>query len=141
MCPCVSLSLSIVYVSYCPCVRVCVHVDALVRDLCVSSEHVDDSLPSGLTIWDYLVDKETGSWVKWQVPDFQYQKGVPFFSLVVPTVDSTRLKYVLRADVEGGFHALIGGNSGVGKTLTVLDYLDNTGEELVYQAKSFSAQV
>lgn len=83
---------------------------------------------------------ETGSWVKWQVPAFEYAKNVPFFNLVVPTVDSTRLKFVVKADVEGGFHVLVGGNSGVGKTLTVLDFLEQTEEKYVWQAKSFSAQ-
>ena len=65
---------------------------------------------------------------------------MPFFNLVVPTVDSTRLKFVVKADVEGGFHVLIGGNSGVGKTLTVTDFLEQTEEKYVWQAKSFSAQ-
>ena len=51
------------------------------------------------------------------------------------------VQFLLKADVEGGFHVLIGGNSGVGKTLTILDYLEHTGEEkYVYQAKTFSAQ-
>ena len=35
---------------------------------------------------------------------------------------------------------LIGGNSGVGKTLTVTDFLEQTEEKYVWQAKSFSAQ-
>ena len=41
---------------------------------------------------DYQVDPETGSWVKWDVPSFKYVKNTPFFHLVVPTVDSTRMK-------------------------------------------------
>jgi len=93
-----------------------------------------------LSIWDWKVDENTGSWIKWKVPSFDFIKNVPFFNLVVPTVDSTRLKYILKADVEAGFHVLVGGNSGVGKTLTIMDYLDHTGEDYVFQAKSFSAQ-
>jgi dynein heavy chain len=112
--------------------------DQFARDLL--SQALNFSLPASLTIWDWKIDQETGSWVKWQVPAFEYAKNVPFFNLVVPTVDSTRLKFVVKADVEGGFHVLVGGNSGVGKTLTVLDFLEQTEEKYVWQAKSFSAQ-
>ena len=104
------------------------------------NDAINASLPPSATVWDYKVDAETGSWVKWDVPVFGYIKNTAFFNLVVPTVDSTRLKYVIKADIEGGFHVLIGGTSGVGKTLTILDYLDNAGDEYVYQAKTFSAQ-
>jgi dynein heavy chain len=68
-----------------------------------------------------MVEAETGSWAPWEtiVPEFKYQRSAPFFDLIVPTVDTARMKYILRADAEAGFHVLIGGNSGVGKTVIV----------------------
>jgi len=94
------------------------------------------------SVWDWSVDKDTGRWVNWTelVAQFHYQKGAPFFNLIVPTVDSTRIKYLLRAQVDGGYHVLLGGNSGVGKTVIVEDYLVNAGEHYVFQTKVFSAQ-
>ena len=77
-----------------------------------------------------MVEAETGSWVTWDtiVPEFKYQRNAPFFNLIVPTVDTARIKYILKADAEAGFHALIGGNSGVGKTVIIkvpqTDYID-----------------
>ncbi len=73
------------------------------------------------TVYDWMVEAETGSWAPWEtiVPEFKYQRNAPFFDLIVPTVDTARMKYVIRADAEAGFHVLIGGNSGVGKTVIV----------------------
>ena len=60
------------------------------------AEAVDANLPDSLTIWDWKVEESAGSWVKWEVPAFEYDRNAPFFNLIVPTVDSTRLKYVLK---------------------------------------------
>lgn len=68
-----------------------------------------------------MVEADSGSWAPWDVvvPEFKYQRTAPFFNLIVPTVDTARMKYILKADAEAGFHALIGGNSGVGKTVII----------------------
>jgi dynein heavy chain len=98
--------------------------------------------PFDHSVWDFMVDPTSGNWTLWQdlVPEFHYDPNAPFFNLIVPTVDSTRIKYVLKAQVDGGFHVLLGGNSGVGKTVIVQDYLNHAGEKYVYQTKVFSAQ-
>ena len=98
--------------------------------------------PFDHSVWDFMVDQETGKWVLWQdlVPEFHYDHNAPFFNLIVPTVDSTRIKYILKAQVDGGFHVLLGGNSGVGKTVIVSDYMSHAGENYVFQTKVFSAQ-
>ena len=95
------------------------------------------------SVWDWMVDISDGSWTQWQdlVPEFKYDDNAPFFNLMVPTVDSTRIKYVLKAQIDGGFHVLLGGNSGVGKTVMVEDYLKQTDRgRYVFQTKVFSAQ-
>ncbi len=73
------------------------------------------------TVYDWMVEADSGSWAPWDVvvPEFKYQRTAPFFNLIVPTVDTARMKYILKADAEAGFHALIGGNSGVGKTVII----------------------
>jgi dynein heavy chain len=107
----------------------------------VISQFVHD-FPGEDTVFDWQVDAHTGKFVHWStlVPKFTYDKNAPFFNLIVPTVDSTRIKFILKAQVDGGYHVLLGGNSGVGKTVIVQDYLLGAGEEYVHQTKSFSAQ-
>ena len=113
--------------------------DAFARNMISQVAH---DFPFDGTVYEWKVDGQTGRYVNWQtiVPEFKYIKNAPFFSLIVPTVESARIKYILRAQVDGGNHVLIGGNSGVGKTVIVEDYLSHAGESYVSQSKVFSAQ-
>ena len=98
--------------------------------------------PAQKTVHDWTVDWVGGNFIEWNqlVPEFTFDQSAPFFNLVVPTVDSTRIKFLLRAQIDGGNHVLLGGNSGVGKTLMVQDFLDHAGEGFMSQTKTFSAQ-
>eukprot|EP00960_Hanusia_phi_P050219 760078-Hanusia_phi.AAC.2 len=103
---------------------------------------VISDFPTEKSVFDWKIDESTGSFVPWSslIPKFEYDKTQPFFNLIVPTIDSTRVKFVMKAQILGGHHVLVGGNSGVGKTIIIQDFLDNAGEEYISQTKVFSAQ-
>ncbi|CCW70167.1 unnamed protein product [Phytomonas sp. Hart1] len=72
-------------------------------------------LPSKrFTTWDYLV------------PDFNYQPDVPYFDHVVPTADSVALKTILHVLMNSSRSVLINGVTGTGKSLTALNFLQDT---------------
>jgi len=103
--------------------------------------------PDDGTVYDYCVDKDKCCFVPWtsRVPEFQYSSEVPFFSMVVPTADTVRVKSVLGALASGGYHVLLSGNSGVGKTVIIQDFLHSLAanpatEHFVSASAIFSAQ-
>ena len=55
-------------------------------------------LPEEGLVYDYMVNNKTRTFVSWEeiVPEFQYDPTKSFFSIMVPTVDTTRLKYLCK---------------------------------------------
>jgi len=98
--------------------------------------------PFGGTVYDFFVDVKTSRFVPWSgiIKNFIYSRDLPFFDLVVPTVDMTRVKFLADYLISGGHNILVTGNSGVGKTVMILDYLANAGESYSSATKNFSAQ-
>ena len=60
--------------------------------------------------------------------DYQYNPDVPFFNILVPTVDTARYSYLLGALLNGKHHVMLCGETGVGKTVIVQSFLENAGE-------------
>ena len=55
------------------------------------------------SIFDFFVDTETmQSFVLWdsKLEEFEYSKEVPYFQLMVPTIDTTKFTYTLRLLLE-----------------------------------------
>ena len=76
------------------------------------------------------------------VPAFTYSASVPFFDVLVPTVDTVRSAFLLTANLQAGKPTLVCGGSGVGKSVLVqrvLSELIKGGEWLGVQI-NFSAQ-
>jgi dynein heavy chain len=98
--------------------------------------------PFGGTVYDFFVDVKTSRFVPWSgiIKSFNYSRDLPFFDLVVPTVDMTRVKFLADYLISGGHNILVTGNSGVGKTVMILDYLANAGDSYSSATKNFSAQ-
>ena len=72
--------------------------------------------PSG-DLWSCFMDFETRRMDSWEkiVPTFKYSKEVPFFEMLVPTVDTVRFGYLLEKLLSVGRSVLYTGGSGVGK--------------------------
>ena len=100
-------------------------------------------LPEEGLVYDYMVDNKTRTFVSWEeiVPEFQYDPTKSFFSIMVPTVDTTRLKYLCKKGLEVNYNALVCGNTGVGKTVCIQELLTQMHpDRYVYGQINFSAQ-
>lgn len=76
------------------------------------------------------------------MPAYQVPVGASFTEVIVPTVDSIRVQYLLKSLLQKSKHTLIVGPTGTGKSITVMNELKNTfmNEEWTYLGLSFSAQ-
>ena len=86
-------------------------------------------LPPGGDLWSCFVDFETKRMDMWEkiVPAFKYNKEVPFFEMLVPTVDTVRFGYLLEKLLAVRYPVLYTGGTGVGKVgVTVLDFFHVT---------------
>ena len=60
------------------------------------------------------------------VTDFKFDPDVPYFNILVPTSDTVKYKYLLNKLVENKKNCLISGDTGVGKSVIIGDFLSAT---------------
>lgn len=66
---------------------------------------------------------------------------MPYFQILVPTTDTVKFKYLLDKLVRGSRNVLVSGETGVGKSVVVHDFIGTlSGDEFVYSTMNFSAQ-
>ena len=114
--------------------------DQVARDLI---KEIEVDFPEEASIYDYVVDHKTMSFVGWDtvLKEFKYDPKQSFFGILVPTVDTTRLQYLLEKDIGIGYSCLVVGNTGVGKTVGVQQFLvDMDPDRMVYAMANFSAK-
>lgn len=65
------------------------------------------------------------AWVPWldTIPEFKCDPSKPFSQIFVPTTDTVRYTYVVDALTAAGKHVLCVGETGTGKTLTLMTKL------------------
>eukprot|EP00767_Chilomastix_cuspidata_P003879 gnl/Chilomastix_cuspidata/4008.p1 GENE.gnl/Chilomastix_cuspidata/4008~~gnl/Chilomastix_cuspidata/4008.p1 ORF type:complete len:4809 (-),score=800.22 gnl/Chilomastix_cuspidata/4008:14-12793(-) len=85
---------------------------------------IDGQFPSHETVFEYNVDPQRKQWVKWEASIGQNwvpPPNVPPHKILVPTVDTIRLQYLLNKffTKKSPSHCLIVGPSGVGKTAII----------------------
>lgn len=82
--------------------------------------------PSGC-ILDYYWDEKEIRFKAWSEKlkgkEFEYDPSAPFFSLLVPTVDTTRYSAVLGMLCSAKKHVFFTGSTGVGKSVIIQKYL------------------
>ncbi|XP_066588945.1 dynein axonemal heavy chain 6 [Prorops nasuta] len=111
-------------------------------------ENSDARLPSG-DLWSLYVNcqnKRLDLWVK-LMPAFVYDKDMPFFDILVPTVDTVRFSYIMEKLLNVNKPVLFTGATGVGKsvmTKLVLNSLQSTGSwvpiNLIFSAQTTSGR-
>lgn len=111
--------------------------------------HLIPGLPK-TDFYNYYIEFTTRKWEDWKskVVPYHYEESVPFFRILVDTADTIRFKYILKTMNEASFNVLLMGNSGVGKSVIVKDYLYNlskpinedTPSTFLYATTTFSAQ-
>jgi len=82
-------------------------------------------LPAEGEVYDYVVDEATQQFLHWdtKVADFQYDIKVPYFSVLVPTTDSTKYTYILDKLCPNEKNVLLMGDTGVGKSVIIQQYI------------------
>jgi dynein heavy chain len=79
--------------------------------------------PGNYTVFDYYINPDKTEWHGWEEKvNSIVWKPAPnssYHSLVVPTVDSQRTKYILQNCVNNKIHTLSVGVTGTGKTVLI----------------------
>ena len=92
------------------------------------------------TCYDFFFDKESEELMHWNTKVVKYVPVTigtrageqPFTSLVVPTVDSTRLTIIMDQLVRKGFPVMFIGTAGTGKTTTIKTYLQTLPDNILF---------
>ena len=75
------------------------------------------------------------------IPEFKVDTKLNYSDIVVPTVDSIRMKFVARTLLTNGKHVLCPGPTGTGKSVNIAELLQTElPEEYQTLAMTFSAQ-
>ncbi|CEM19434.1 unnamed protein product [Vitrella brassicaformis CCMP3155] len=84
----------------------------------------------------------TGKFITFEsiVPDFEYDPRVSFFNILVPTQDTVTQKMLLENIMTAGYHCLWSGDTGVGKSVGIQNFLNHVPEGFVTGGVNFSAQ-
>jgi len=84
--------------------------------------------PEAKLVYDYQFDRTTKAWVSWfdTVRPYTVDVRQSFNEIVVPTLDSIRMKYLVALCLTAGKHVLTPGPTGTGKSV-------NTAEMLTYE--------
>uniref|UniRef100_A0A8D9AKK0 Dynein heavy chain 10, axonemal n=1 Tax=Cacopsylla melanoneura TaxID=428564 RepID=A0A8D9AKK0_9HEMI len=101
-----------------------------------------DQIPSMKRSWfDYTLEQGSG-WVPWsqRVKSYEHYRDMEFGNIVVPTVDSTRLTWILGLMNEMKRPCLVVGDTGTSKTATMMDFLRSLSPDTYSQLHvNFSA--
>ena len=86
---------------------------------------IESLLPFSQTVFDYFISLEKGKFVLWedkltvQPPQWRPPQESPRSDLMVETVDTARVRFIVSTLLEDREHVLLVGPSSVGKTLLV----------------------
>jgi dynein heavy chain len=100
-------------------------LDYLMRD-------IDSTFPAANTIYDYWVDPKSGEFKPWSdrvSSSYQPPASMPFYKIVVPTIDTVRNQTVMDVLVKNKRNTLIVGNTGTGKTILAAQLLSKLPRE------------
>ena len=86
---------------------------------------IDSILPPANTVYDYYVDVTKNEFIAWEskVPVWRYLKGMTFYDMIVPTVDTVRNSYIVDTYVKSKRNVCLVGATGTGKTVLVQSLL------------------
>ncbi|CAH8627144.1 unnamed protein product [Schistosoma bovis] len=116
--------------------------DAFIRNL--FDDLGDARLPQHSDLWSCFVDMDTRRMDNWDklLNTFIYNKQIPFFDMIVPTIDTVRYGYMLDKLLAVNQSVLFTGLTGVGKSIIIRGTLNNIAERNNYIPAyiNFSAQ-
>lgn len=97
---------------------------------------IDALFPVSNTVYDYYVDVSKNDFLGWdtRIPSWRYVKGMSFYDMTIPTVDTTRNGFICDAFWKVKKNFMMVGATGTGKTVlaqTILKDLPETHSQLV----------
>lgn len=87
-------------------------IDAFIREL-------EGTIPNKDSVYEYYVDPKQRAWLSWEDKlraGWKLNSEIPFYKIIVPTVDTVRYKYLVSALIKQGYPCLLCGPVGTGKT-------------------------
>ncbi|KAL8567586.1 hypothetical protein ACOMHN_054399 [Nucella lapillus] len=86
--------------------------------------------PTQGTVFDYYIDPESKKFETWtkRVPKFEYDPEQPLQAALVPTIETTRIRYFMDMLLAKGSPVMLVGLAGTGKTVLMQDKLTALGE-------------
>lgn len=99
--------------------------------------------PADRLVYDYKFNLETKEWQYWRetVPEYTVDIKASYNEILVPTVDSIRMKYFVKLLVTNNKHILTPGPTGTGKSVNIAELLTyELPEEYQTLGITFSAQ-
>ncbi|VDN98570.1 unnamed protein product [Rodentolepis nana] len=100
-------------------------VDSFIREL-------DASFPNKDSVYEFFLNPKSQTWVHWEEKlrgGWKYDPELPFYKILVPTVDTVRYNYLVNTLVAAQSPVLITGPVGTGKTSVAQDVLFNLDKE------------
>ena len=99
--------------------------------------------PEDKLVYDYWFDRTTKKWVGWRdtINEYVVDTKVSYNEILVPTLDSIRMKYLMALLLKSGKHVLTPGPTGTGKSVNTAEMLTyELPEEYQTLVMTFSAQ-
>ncbi|XP_071825285.1 dynein axonemal heavy chain 6-like isoform X2 [Apostichopus japonicus] len=107
-------------------------------------DNADAKLPVQGDLWSCFMDFDSKRMELWEkiIPPFKYDPEVPFFDMLVPTMDTVRFGYLMEKLLKVNHSVLFTGTTGVGKSVIARGLLEGIAEKenIVPVLMNFSAQ-
>ncbi|XP_026741363.1 dynein heavy chain 10, axonemal [Trichoplusia ni] len=95
------------------------------------------------TLYDYCLELTTKTWEAWEwlVPEYVHDREMKFPSILVPTVDTLRLTWLIKIMESVERPVLLVGETGTSKTAIITNYLRGLpAERYIVQQMNFSSR-
>ncbi|XP_047186413.1 dynein axonemal heavy chain 2 isoform X2 [Scophthalmus maximus] len=103
----------------------------------------EGNFPIKDTVYEYFVDTKHKNWASFEVKlpkDWHYNASAPFYKIMVPTVDTVRYNFLVKALVLGQYPVLLTGPVGTGKTSVVQSVLQSLDKKWTALTINMSSQ-
>ena len=102
------------------------HLDNILRDN-FQKLHI----PLTETVFEYFADFKLLKFVHWQkaIPHFEFDLAMPYFSILVPTVDTVRYSELLSQLITVRKPTFFTGETGVGKSIIMQQFIEKNQEQ------------
>lgn len=109
-------------------------IDIILRD-------IESMFPHTHSVFEYYLHPEKRDWASWEEKlQANWKPNTNEFNKInVPTVDTTRNRFIVQALLEFGSQVLLVGHSGVGKTVLIDSILNTMDQNVAYFTINFSA--